>query len=214
MKRNNMKRILVACEESQTVTKAFRALGFEAYSCDTEPCSGGHPEWHLCRDVLEVVNDGWDLMIAHPPCTYLTITGNKWMKPEYADRFPDRPQQREDAVRFFLALYNAPIPKIAVENPAGVMSTRFRKPDQYVHPYHFGDPHSKRTGWWLKNLPLLEHTEVVAPDLHTFASGKRMSTWHFETGKLSLKDRSRVRSILFPGMVSAIVDQWGSTLTS
>jgi len=142
--------ILIACEESQVVTIEFRQLGFDAFSCDIEPCSGGHPEWHIQDNVEHHLNDGWDMMIAHPPCTYLTNSGNKWMKPEFKDRFPHRIEQREQAIEFFLKLYNAPIYSVAIENPVGVMSRVFRKPDQYVHPYQFGDPHSKKTGWWLK----------------------------------------------------------------
>lgn len=149
-------KVLIACEESQTVTKAFRKNGFEAFSCDILPCSGGYPEWHIQGDVLEQLNKGWDLIIAHPPCTYLTVTGNKWMKPEFRDRFPDRPKQREEAIGFFLKIAESKCDFIAIENPVGIISTVWRKPDQYVHPYHFGDPHSKKTGFWLKGLPKLK----------------------------------------------------------
>ena len=158
-------RVLVACEFSQVVTKIFRELGHEAYSCDILPTEG-NSEWHIQDDVLKHLDDGWDLMIAHPPCTYLTNTGNKWMKPEFRDRFPNRIKQREQAIEFFLKLYNAPIDKIAIENPVGIMSRVFRKPDQYVHPYWFGDPHSKKTGWWLKNLPKLKPTKIVEPHFY------------------------------------------------
>ena len=106
-------KVLIACEESQTVCKAFRKRGHEAYSCDIQECSGGHQEWHIRGDVLEVINNGWDMMIAHPPCTYLTITGNKWFLPEYKDRFPNREKQREDAIEFFIKLYNANIIQLA-----------------------------------------------------------------------------------------------------
>lgn len=201
-------RVLIACEESQVVTKAFRELGHEAYSCDTEPCSGGHPEWHIQDDVLKHLNDGWDLMIAHPPCTFLTVTGNKWMKPEYRDRFPDRPRQREEAVQFFMDLYNADIPRIAIENPVGIMSTRFRKPDQYIHPYYFGDPHSKKTGLWLKNLPLLKPTKMVEPQMYTYKDGRKDPIWHVETMKLPPKERARARSKTFPGFANAMAEQW------
>lgn len=202
-------RILVACEESQTVTKELRALGHEAFSCDLEPCSGGKPEWHIQADALkEAYSEKYDMMIAHPPCTYLTVTGNKWMKPEFSERFPYRKRQREDAVVFFLKLFDAPIPKIAVENPVGIMSTVFRKPDQYVHPYFFGDPHSKKTGFWLKGLPLLEKTEVVEPEMYIYKDGRKDPLWHVESMKLPPKERAKVRSQTFPGMAKAMALQW------
>ena len=179
--------VLIACEESQRVCSEFRSLGHNAYSCDILKCSGGHPEWHFNQDVLEVIkNNGgvletgeskfiegtWDLMIAHPPCTYLAVSGARWYyHPEDKElpveqrrphpRFPNRIQDREDGAAFFMSLANADIPFIAIENPVGIMNTRFRKPDQIVQPYHFGDSASKKTCLWLKNLPLLEYTNVV-----------------------------------------------------
>lgn len=171
-------RVLVACEESQATTKALRALGHEAYSCDIVECSGGHPEWHFNCDVFEIIkNNGgtlqdgtnkfvekWDLMIAHPPCTFLSSSGARWYyHPEDKDlpteqrrphpRFPDRAKDRDDAIEFFKALYNAPIERIAIENPIGIMSRHLRKPDQVVHPYHFGDEATKSTCFWLKAYP-------------------------------------------------------------
>jgi len=202
-------KILVACEESQTVTKALRALGHEAFSCDLEPCSGGHPEWHIQGDALiEAYSGKYDMMIAHPPCTYLTVTGNKWMKPEFRDRFPNRPQQREDAVDFFVKLYNAPIDKIAIENPVGIMSTRFKKPTQYVHPYFFGDPHSKKTGFWLKGLGKLVETNVVEPEMYVYKDGRKDPMWHVESMKLPAKERTKARSKTFPGIAQAMATQW------
>ena len=202
-------KILVACEESQTVTKALRTLGHEAFSCDLEPCSGGHPEWHIHGDALvEAYSGKYDMMIAHPPCTYLTVTGNKWMKPEFSDRFPDRPQQREDAIEFFVKLYNAPIEKIAIENPVGIMSTRFQKPTQYVHPYFFGDPHSKKTGFWLKGLDKLVETNVVEPEMYTYKDGRKDPMWHVESMKLPAKERTKARSKTFPGIAQAMATQW------
>lgn len=202
-------KILVACEESQTVTKELRALGHEAYSCDLEPCSGGRPEWHIHGDALSEAYSGkYDMMIAHPPCTYLTVTGNKWMKPEFKERFPNRQQQRQDAIEFFLKLFEAPIPKVAIENPVGVMSTIFRKPDQYVHPYFFGDRHSKKTGFWLKGLPKLDATETVEPEMYTYKDGRKDPLWHVESMKLPPKERARVRSKTFPGMAKAMAMQW------
>lgn len=209
-----MKKVLVACEESQAVTKELRALGIEAWSCDTEPCSGGHPEWHIQGDVIPVLDEGWDMMIGHPPCTFLTVTGNKWMKPEFGDRFPNRAQQREDAVEFFMTLYNSPIQKIALENPVGIMSTRFRKPNQYIHPYHFGDPHSKKTGLWLRGLSPLEHGNVVEPMMYTYKDGRKDPMWHVESMKLPAKERSRVRSKTYEGIAKAMALQWGLPLVN
>jgi len=201
--------ILVGCEASQVVCIAFRALGHEAYSCDLLPCYGGHPEWHFQEDVFSVLRRmKFDLCIFHPPCTYLTTTGNKWMKPEFRDRFPDRLEQREDAVEFFMKLSRVDCDKIAIENPAGIMSTRWRKPDQYIHPYYFGDPHSKKTGLWLKGLPKLVPTNMVEPDMYIYKNGGRDSTWHMESLKLPPEERARVRSKTFPGFANAMASQW------
>lgn len=205
--------VLVACEESQTVTKALRDLGHEAYSCDLEPCSGGKPEWHIQGDAVSAAYSGeYDMMIAHPPCTYLTTTGNKWMKPEFRNRFPGREQQRREAIDFFMKLYNAPIDKIAIENPAGVMSTEFRKPDQYVHPYFFGDKHSKKTGLWLKGLNPLMKTDLVKPEMYTYKNGKKDQIWHVESLRLPAKERARVRSQTFPGIAKAMAIQWAGVV--
>lgn len=205
-------KILVACEESQTVTKILRELGHKAYSCDLEPCSGGHPEWHIKGCALnEAYRGKYNMMIAHPPCTYLTVTGNKWMKPEFRDRFPERPKQRREAIDFFMKLYNAPIEKIAIENPVGIMSTQLRKPDQYVHPYYFGDKHSKKTGFWLRGLQNLEKTEVVEPEMYTYKDGRKDPMWHVESMKLPPKERSRVRSQTFPGIARAMSEQWAGS---
>ena len=174
-----MPQLLVCCEESQRVCTAFREIGWEAYSCDIEPCSGGHPEWHIRQDVLPLINgdcefdtmDGkhhiiigeWDLLICHPPCTYLTLAGNKWFKPELRDRFPDRIKQRQEAIEFFMKFANAKCKHIAIENPVGVMSSQWRKPNQYIEPYYFGDAEKKKTGLWLEGLPNLKPTKVVQP---------------------------------------------------
>ena len=187
----------------------MRALGIESYSCDIKPCSGGYPEWHIQGDVLEQLDKGWDMIIAHPPCTYLTVTGNKWMKPEFRDRFPDRLKQREEAIEFFLKIYEAKCGFIAIENPVGIMSTVWRKPDQYVHPYHFGDPHSKKTGFWLKGLPKLKHTKVVEPIMYTYKDGRKDPIWHVESMKLPPTERQKVRSKTFMGIAKAIASQWG-----
>lgn len=209
--RRNEIKVLVACEESQVVTIEFRKRGHKAYSCDIQPCSGGHPKWHIQDDVLNHIDNEWDMMICFPDCTYLTVTGNKWFKPEFRYRFPNREQQRKDAIKFFLKLYNSDIPKIAIENPVGIMSTVFRKPDQYIHPYYFGDPHSKKTGLWLKGLSKLKPTNIVKPIMYTYKNGRKDPIWHVETMRLSKKERTKARSKLFPGIAYAMAKQWGNT---
>ena len=214
MKKPSDFKILIACEESQTICKAFRKLGFEAFSCDLLPCSGGHPEWHYQQDIFEVLENGtkWDLMIAHPECTRLTCTANKWYKPEYADRFPNIHKEREQAIEFFMKIANANVPLIAIENPIGIMSTRWRKPDQVIHPYHFGNPERKGTCLWLKNLPILKHTNVVEPDIVIHKSGRTDGRLHYETLKLPKEERRKARSKTFDGIAQAIATQWGNFL--
>lgn len=205
-------KVLVACEESQRVTMAFRELGHEAFSCDIEPCSGGHPEWHIQDDALLVINEGWDLIVAHPPCTYLTVTGNRWFNVErYGEKAIKRHRLREEAAQFFMAFINADCERIAVENPIGYMSSTFRKPDQIIHPYMFGDPERKATCLWLKGLPLLEATNVVEPEIIKYKNGKGTdSRWHMETMKLPPKERAKERSKTFPGIARAMANQWGA----
>lgn len=200
-------RVLVACEYSGTVRDAFAAKGHYALSCDLLPTD--KPGNHYQGDVFNIINDGWDLMIAHPPCTYLTVTGNKWFKPEFKDRFPDRQKHREEALQFFVSLFNSSIPKVCLENPVGYVSTAFRKPTQYVHPYEFGDPHSKKTGLWLKGLPPLISTLIVEPMFHTYKDGRRDPIWHFETMKLKPLERMKARSKTFQGIADAMANQWG-----
>lgn len=183
----------------------------------------GHPEWHLKGSVFDYIDTmDFDLMIAHPPCTYLTITGNKWMKPEYETRFPTRKQDREDAADFFMKLANANIKNIAIENPIGIMSSRWRKSDQVIHPFFFGDSAMKLTALWLKNLPKLRHfkeddlfdtnTHVDKGEQVTFKSGKKMAKWYAEAAKLKSYDRSEKRSKTFPGIAKAMATQWGEYL--
>jgi hypothetical protein len=223
-------RVIIACEESQTVCKAFRKLGHEAYSCDLLPCSGGHPEWHIQGDIFTVLNPynfffntqngdliettykKWDLMIGHPECTRLTVTANKWYKPEYADRFPTIHQDREEAVKFFMRLIEVDIPMIAIENPIGIMSTRYRKPDQVIHPYQFGDGVRKSTCLWLKNLPKLMPTNIVPHEIFTFKSGKTMSMEHYRTASLPKEERRKARSKTFQGIADAFASQWGGKI--
>ncbi len=204
-------KILVACEESQAVTKEFRKLGHEAYSCDILPESGGHPEWHIQGDVLPLLKEKWDMIIAFPPCTFLTVTGNRWFNIEkYGEKAIQRHRDREIAAHFFMEFINADCDKIAVENPVGVMSTRFRKPDQTIHPYYFGDPFEKRTCLWLKGLPNLVPTKIAKPPKRTeFASGKSMPSWYADAWKLPKEERSKIRSKTFPGIAKALAEQWG-----
>ena len=203
-------RILVACEESQAVTKELRRLGHEAYSCDIIPCSGGHPEWHLQVDALELLKMKWDMILTFPPCTYLTVTGNRWFNVErYGEKAIQREADRKKAAEFFMMFANANCPRIAIENPIGVMSTLHRKPDQIIHPYMFGDPERKSTCLWLKGLPNLTPTNVVEPNVGKYKNGKGTdSPWHMETMGLPPNERSKARSKTFPGIAKAMAEQW------
>ena len=173
-------RTLIACEESQEVCKAFRELGFEAYSCDLKECSGGHPEWHLQMDIFQAIQlYHWDLMIAHPPCTFLSISGNRWMNDK--KHYPNRAKDREEAIQFFLKIAQADIEHIAIENPIGVMSSRWKKPSQIIQPFQFGDRAQKTTCLWLKNLPLLTPTNIVdSGEFHVTKSGKKQPQWYYD----------------------------------
>jgi len=203
-------KILVACEESQAVTIELRELGHEAYSCDIEPCSGGHPEWHLQQDVVPLLKEKWDMIIAFPPCTYLTVTGNRWFNVEkYGDKAIKRIRDREEAIKFFMMFANADCERIAIENPIGIMSTSWRKPDQIIQPYEFGDPYEKKTCLWLKGLPKLSPTNIVKPPPRTkFNSGKTMPTWYAEAFRLPKEERAKLRSKTFPGIAKAMAEQW------
>lgn len=210
---------LVGCEESQAVTKELRKLGHEAYSCDLQECSGGHPEWHLNIDVFEAIKggelktqsgetifiDNWDIGIFFPDCTYLTISANKW----YKDQPPrksgtlvgaERRQAREEAVDFFMRLWNCGIEKIAIENPIGIMSTKFRKPDQVIQPWMFGHGETKATCLWLKNLPKLIPTDIVEG---------RQQRIHLMSPS---KDRAKMRSKTYLGIARAIAFQYAGKI--
>mgnify|MGYP001068918153 CR=1 FL=1 len=233
--------VLIACEESQRVCMEFRKLGFNAYSCDLLPSSGGHPEWHFQQDVFEVIKnkggtlengekiniDGnWDLMVAHPPCTYLAVSGARWYyHPEDKDlpteqrrphpRFPNRAKDREESAEFFMRLIAVDIPRIAVENPVGIMSTRYRKPDQVIQPYFFGDKATKSTCLWLKNLPKLTPTKIVEKgEFIELKSGKRIQKWYSDalTKSKTPEERRTMRSKTFEGIAKAIAKQWGEVL--
>ena len=204
-------KVLVACEESQEVCKAFRAQGHEAYSCDIQECSGGHPEWHIQGDVRNVLEgmpfcpirfstaDGashevweWDIVIAHPPCTDLAVSGARWFAEKRAD---GRQQMSIDFFMLFTCLtYRT---KVAIENPIGIMSTHYRKPDQIIQPWQFGHGETKATCLWLQGLPKLVPTDIV--------EGRAHRVWRMPPGP----DRAKLRSKTFPGIAKAMAEQWG-----
>jgi hypothetical protein len=198
-------KILVACEESQVVCKAFRELGHEAYSCDIQDCSGERPEWHIKGDVLNHLNDGWDLMTAHPPCTYLSYAGTGyWNK-------PGRLENRLQALDFFSKLWLSPIDFICLENPKGCASPTIAKYSQEIQPYFFGDPHIKTTWLWLKNLPLLERTnELEKPKpIYIDKKGKKRYFCDAISGKTHFGlTGQKLRSKTFPGIAKAMANQW------
>lgn len=236
----NHMRILVACEESQAVTIELRKLGHEAYSCDIEPCSGGHPEWHIMGDALKIINgncffktmDGkthkicgtWDMLIAHPPCTYLTTCANRSysLKFNSPEKVLERYQKRDEAVKFFVQFINADCERIAVENPQGYMNTNFRKPDQTIHPYYFAtgkndkeNYHQKKTCLWLKNLKPLERTnDLTKPEPMYICQGEKSKGkgigWCEGMRNISggQKERAKARSKTFPGIAKAMAEQW------
>lgn len=192
-------RVLIACEESQVVTKAFRALGHEAYSCDILPCSGGHPEWHIQGDVLPLLDQEWDMIIAFPPCTHLAVSGAAW----FAEKRKDGRQQ--EGIDFFMRFVNAKCPKIAIENPVGIMSTVYRKPDQIIQPWMFGHMEQKKTCLWLKGLPKLVETNNVKDEMMKLPRNQR-ERLHFLPPS---KDRGIERSKTFQGIADAMASQWG-----
>lgn len=203
-------RVLVACEESQRVCIAFRAKGHEAYSCDIEDCSGSHPEWHIQDDVLKHLNEDWDLIIAHPPCTYLTVAANKYYNVEkYGEKAAKRQYDRQNAIKFFMHFTGLKCPKVCIENPIGVMSTYYKKPTQIIQPYQFGHTERKATCLWLKGLPKLKPTNIVEPDIIKHKTGRTDSRLHFETLKLPPNERSKIRSKTFEGIAQAMAEQWG-----
>lgn len=208
-------RVLLGCEESQALAKEFRRLGQEAFSCDLEAASGGHPEWHLQCDIFDVIGEGWDLMIGFPPCTHLAVSGAKHFGGKRLDG------RQKEAIRFFVKLWNSPIEHLALENPVGIMARNYifkhfpemveelavfgfpRKPDQIVQPWQFGDSFQKKTCLWLKNLPPLKHTEIVSKgEFVTTPSGKKLPKWYSDN--TSAKNRSKT----FPGIARAAAEQW------
>lgn len=189
-------RVLIACEESQEVCKAFRARGHEAYSCDILPASGGHPEWHIQDNVRNVLRHDlhtpeWDLVIAFPPCTDLAVSGARWFKEKQANG------DQERSIMFFEFFTMLRTFKVAIENPIGIMSTKFRKPDQIIQPWQFGHGETKATCLWLQNLPKLVPTEIV--------EGREQRIWKLPPSE----DRAKLRSKTFPGIAKAMAEQWG-----
>jgi len=224
--------VLIACEESQRVCTAFRKRGHRAFSCDIQPCSGGHPEWHILGDCLPILGGNcsftdeaggqheqagrWDLIIAHPPCTYLTTTGNRWFEVDkYGDAARQRFKDRYSAIVFFMMMATADCERIAVENPVGIMSTAWRKPDQIIHPWQFGDKAEKKTCLWLKNLPPLMATMIETPgEKDRFGASINASADRArdERGKSIAWNDPRtavIRSKTFPGIARAMAEQWG-----
>lgn len=218
--------ILVACEESQAVTKELRLLGHQAFSCDIIECSGGHPEWHITQDVLPLLNgdcafntsdntihtiDGkWDMIIAHPPCTYLCMSSQKHCNIElFGEKAKERIIKRQDAIEFFMKFVNADCDKIAIENPVGIMTRTYKKADQYIQPYEYGHPFTKRTGLWIKGLPKLIPTNIVEKTYHISSSGRRWDAWFWESSMIQdLSEHSKFRSKTFPGIAKAMAEQW------
>lgn len=209
-------RILIACEESDEVRSRFERIGFDAWSCDLQPNRSGTDK-HYQGDVFDIINDGWDAMIAFPPCTHLAVSGAAWFEEKRRDG------RQQGAVDFFMAMVNADIEYIAIENPVGIMSKMYRKPDQIIQPYYFGDSAQKTTCLWLKNLPKLYHnsapnlfdsevTWVDKGEIVEYESGCKMPKWYADAWKLSKEERSKVRSKTFPGIAEAMAKQWGGYL--
>lgn len=209
-------RVLIACEESQTVCKEFRARGHEAYSCDLQACSGGHPEWHIMHDAVEVAYSGcWDLMVAHPPCTYFSRAGYHWIYKK-----PEREEQLKKAFDFWLKLWRAPIRQKGFENPAGWLCTNWRRPNQIIHPYYFGDHELKETCLWLHNLPRLNGLPTVdkirdKPQPHgtiTKKNGKKRN-YYFCDRMDNMTGSAKLKAKTFPGIARAMSAAWSPDLT-
>lgn len=222
-------KVLIACEESQVVCQAFRELGFEAYSCDLLDCSGGHSEWHIKQDVIPLLNgkcqfstcdgvlhtilDKWDLIIAHPPCTRLCNSGQRWLY--YGDEIyrQKKIRDQEEAIKFFMCFVNADCDRIAIENPCGIMSTLYRKPDCFYNPYDFiGETDCKKTCLWLKGLPVLKPSRLVPlpKEFRTHSIWK--ANFNGKSYSWSSPECSRLRSVTPIGVANAMADQWGKLL--
>lgn len=203
-------KILIACEESQAVCKEFRKLGHQAYSCDILPCSGGEPQWHIQRDVSNCLGKlpqnnmkGWDMIIAFPPCTHLAVSGAKHFKKKIADG------RQQEGIDFFMLFANVNCPKVVIENPVGIMSTKWRKPDQIIQPWQFGNEAQKTTCLWIKGLPKLEPTNIVGKGkFYISPSGKKLPDWYNKNNSQD-GNRQKSRSKTFPGIAKAMAEQWG-----
>ena len=187
-------KILVACEESQAVTKELRKLGHEAYSCDIQDCTGGHPEWHIKGDALPLLKQKWDMILAFPPCTDLASSGARWFKEKQADG------RQQKSIDFFLECTKTDCPRVAIENPIGIMSSNYRKPDQIIQPWQFGHGETKATCLWLKGLPKLESTKEV--------DGREQRVWKLPPSK----DRAKLRSKTYEGVAKAMAEQWAGNI--
>ena len=212
-------KIMVACEESQRVCTAFRNKGHEAYSCDIMDCSGGHPEWHIKDDVMNHINEDWDMIIAFPPCTHLAVSGAAWFEKKRTDG------RQKQAIEFFSKFLTLECDKICIENPVNIISGNYIekwfpdlaeryhlpvKPTQIIHPWQFGDPYEKKTCLWIKGLPNLKPTNIVQPEERiVYKSGKTMPQWIAKAWKLPPEERSKVRSRTFEGIAEAMAEQWG-----
>ena len=200
-------RVLVACEFSGVVRDAFRKRGHDAWSCDLLPCEAD-PQWHIQGDVLPLLNGGWDLMVAHPPCTYLCRTSGQWLKKQ-----PERWEKMLDAADFFNALVSAKVERIAVENPRPNSSAALLipRPAQSIQPNNFGDPATKETMLWLKQLPPLMSTLTVKPEtVRSKRTGRVWGKWFWDSSMLRGEERTKFRSKTFPGIAAAMADQWGA----
>lgn len=195
-------KVLCACEESQAVCIEFRKLGNEAYSCDIQECSGGHPEWHIQGDVIPLLSEHWDIIVAFPPCTYLSFAGNRWLDQ------PVRLEKREAAREFFMKFVDVDCPRVAIENPVGYMNSCYRKPDQIINPYMFGDPYLKRTCLWLRGLPPLYSDDLLERPKPLYIQDNGKKRYWVETVSGSAAKRQRIRSTTFPGIAAAMAWQW------
>jgi site-specific DNA-cytosine methylase len=194
-----MMKVLIACEFSGTVRDAFIAKGCDAMSCDLLPTENDGP--HYQGDVRDILGDGWDLMVAHPPCTHLAVSGAKW--------FSKKQRQQAEALDFVRLLMDCQVPRWCIENPVSVISTKIRKPDQIIQPWQFGHEATKTTCLWLNGLPKLTPTKIVGKgEFVTFASGNRMAKWYADAARLSPLQRAKVRSQTFDGIANAMADQW------
>lgn len=206
-----MGKILIACEESQEVCKAFRKLGYEAYSCDVQECSGGNPEWHIKGDVLEQLDKKWGLIIAHPPCTYMSKAGARWMFPTAGNICQERLKKALKAKEFFMKLLNANCKYICVENPFPLKVVELPKESQTIQPYEYGHPYSKKTLLWLKGLPQLKPTEIikdVKPYLPSNTGGKKRG----QKATRGVVNTQKEFSKTFSGIAAAMAEQWGKLI--